>query len=267
MKDQLIFDTTDAGTIADSDSVGAFVRSDDGTLITHHTVGAGEHLDVYAALAAGDGTAITQTGGALDVNIASPIAIDVELDGVYNVGTNTDPDNVGMISHTRAVTPGDAEQVERTTTGAIGTIAAASLNTVHALDTNAFMHGIDDTTGDAVTLSVDNATGGLDVNIAGGTINTSDAALADTAIATAANPLTAANVAEDVVVAPLANRKYLHIYNNGRRKVYIGQSGVSAADGFPLSPGSTMELRAGASVDVEWVSVNTSQEIRTLELS
>jgi len=77
----------------------------------------------------------------------------------------------------------------------------------------------------------------------------------------------AANTAEDVVASPLSDRKYLFIRNNGNRTAYIGASGVSAATGFPLSPGSVIEMRAGAAIDIEWVSDNTSQEIRTLELS
>lgn len=130
-------------------------------------------------------------------------------------------------------------------------------------DTLAALAGTD---GDYAPLQVD-ADGALYVNIASGTITTSDVALANVAIASAANALTAANTAEDVVASPLANRKYLWIYNNGNRKAYIGASGVSESNGFPVSPGSYMELRAGAAVDIEWVSSNTSQEIRTLELS
>ena len=94
-----------------------------------------------------------------------------------------------------------------------------------------------------------------------------DPSTANTAIATAANPLTAANVAEDVVVSPLANRKTLFVYNNGNKKIYVGESGVSDADGFPISPGSYLELKAGSAVDIEWVSKDIEQEIRTLELS
>ena len=50
MKDQLVFDVTDANTILDSDSVGAYLRSDDGTLLTHTTDGSREALDVYTEL-------------------------------------------------------------------------------------------------------------------------------------------------------------------------------------------------------------------------
>jgi hypothetical protein len=124
-----------------------------------------------------------------------------------------------------------------------------------------------DADGDYAPLQVD-ASGALYTYISGSDpLTVNDSALANTAIANAANALGAANTAEDVVASPLANRKYLYIYNSGNKKVYVGATGVSAATGFPVSPGSYLEMRAGASVDVEWVSADTSQEIRTLELS
>ena len=49
--------------------------------------------------------------------------------------------------------------------------------------------------------------------------------------------------------------------------MYVGGSGVDAATGFPVSPGSVIELRAGASVDVYYDSAKTGHAIRTLELS
>jgi hypothetical protein len=94
-----------------------------------------------------------------------------------------------------------------------------------------------------------------------------DPAVANTAIASNINTLGAANTAEDVVASPLANRKLLMIYNNDNQKMYIGQSGVSAANGFPLSPGAYLELRAGASIDIEWVSAKSGHDMRHLELA
>jgi hypothetical protein len=47
---KLTFDTTDADTRADSANVGAYLRSDDGTLLTHTTDGSREALDVYTEL-------------------------------------------------------------------------------------------------------------------------------------------------------------------------------------------------------------------------
>lgn len=94
-----------------------------------------------------------------------------------------------------------------------------------------------------------------------------DVALANTAIANAANTLAVADTAEDLIASPLANRKYLFAYNNDNRKIYVGATGVTAANGFPLSPGSYLELRAGASIDIEWVSDKVGHDIRTMELS
>jgi len=120
------------------------------------------------------------------------------------------------------------------------------------------------TDGDYASLKV-NALGRLYVDV--GTISTSDAALANTAIANAAETLDAANTAQNAVASPLANRKYLWIYNKDNQGMFIGASGVTTANGFPVSPGSYIELRAGAAVDIEFVSSKINHEIRTLELS
>lgn len=141
------------------------------------------------------------------------------------------------------------------TTGDTGIMPLAVRN-----DTLSALAGAD---GDYIPLTT-NASGELYVTI-GSEINVDDTA--NTAIANAVNTMTAANTAEDVVASPLADRKYLFIYNNKNKQVYIGASGVSAANGFPLSPGSVLEMRVGAAVDVEWVAADTTQEIRTLELS
>jgi hypothetical protein len=106
----------------------SFVNGEDHSY--HH------HLDVYSATADGFGNPITSTNGALDVNLKSPLVIDSQLEGVYS-GGNTNPDNVGIIAHTRGASQGDAQQVERTTAAApsADNIAAAD---VKGLDVNAF---------------------------------------------------------------------------------------------------------------------------------
>lgn len=124
-----------------------------------------------------------------------------------------------------------------------------------------------DTDGDYAPLQV-NADGALYTYISGSealTIN--DAALANTAIANAANTLGTGGTAEDAVASPLASRKYLWIYNNDNKKMFVGSTGVTSATGFPISPGSYMELRAGASIDIEYVAGVTGHKIRTMEMS
>lgn len=75
--------------------------------------------DVNTFLHGYDGAAwdrITATGGALDVNIqSSDIVVNVDVDGIYDAGTNTNPDNIGIIAHTRNITPGDTQQTIRLT--------------------------------------------------------------------------------------------------------------------------------------------------------
>ena len=80
-KDQLIFDTS---AVTDSDSVGAFVRSSDGTLIDHETINTVDRLAVDTTLNDGAGNDITSTGGALDVNLASSSLADLDIRDLIN---------------------------------------------------------------------------------------------------------------------------------------------------------------------------------------
>lgn len=257
MKDHLMFDTTDATTIADTDSVGAFVRAGtDGDLISSTNVGGKEGLDVNLINASIvvtatdldirdldhtlDNVAIAQGGNEMVVN----------ADGSINVNADISVVN----GHEKAEDAAHAS-------GDIGSYVLAVRQDTLASSTS--------TDGDYASLKV-SAAGALYVNLAESSalVSVSDAALANTAIANAATVLALADTAEDVVASPLASRKYLWIYNNDNSKVFIGASGVTAADGFPISPGSLMELRAGPAVDIEFVGqASKTPEIRTLELS
>ena len=276
MIDRLVFDTTDTDTQAESSNVGAYLRSSDGTLLTHTTVGGKEALDVRLAegvnvevdlshvddsVRLGDGTSFfTSTSENGD------IALDVHISNTSLAVTATDLDIRDLVQATDSVSIGDGTTLFD---AAVQDVAAGAGHAGFASmavrdDTLTTLTEAD---GDFTHLRTTDQ-GALWTFIAGSdplTIN--DAALADTAIANASNDLGVANTAEDAVASPLANRKYLWIYNNGNRVVYIGSTGVTSANGFPISPSSYMELRAGASVDVEWVGPNTSQQIRTLELS
>ena len=215
-KDQLVFDTTDAASIAASDKIGSHTLSGSGELIGSETINSVERLAVDTTLKDGAGTALTSTlvGGkqGLDVNVIEGINVEVDLD---------------------------------------------------AADDSVASH-LFDGAGTALTSTLVGSDQALDVNV----VQADDAALANTAIASAANTLSAADTAQDVVAAPLANRKYLMIRNQDNKRIFVGASGVTAANGFPLSPGSVMELRVGAAVDVEFVgSTGATPEIRTLELS
>jgi len=391
MKNQLVFDVTDAFTIIDSDSVGAFVRSSDGTLIDHLTVAnaagqfdgqvagmttdvvidalvrgpagnitlvadsvtdidglilawntanadnqvvltsgdgsqiptadivlsGGDELERLAVDAAmkdgygapisstngalnsfitnssivveaddldirdldaaqdsvaahlfdGSGNAISSTDGALDVNLKSPLVVDVDIDGVYESDDNPTPDSAGAIFHTRAASITIVEQVERTTAAAVAAVAAADISKINALDVNSFLYAVNDDSGDLELLSLSDENGGLNVNISGGEVEINDAALANTAIKSAANGLDVADTREAVVATALEDRKYLFIANVKNRMAYIGGADLTQANGYPIAPGAQAILRAGDAINVQWISANTDQEIRVLELS
>lgn len=52
--------------------------------------------------------------------------VSVDIEGVYDAVTNPDPDNIGLIGHVRAVSPGDSDQTNR--------ITSITNTNVHALD-------------------------------------------------------------------------------------------------------------------------------------
>lgn len=252
MKDRLIFDTTSSTTIADSDSVGAYLRASDGTLLTHTDVGGKK---------------------ALDVRLAEGVNVEVDLahtddsvrlgDGTSFFTSTSENSDIALdvhISNTSiAVTQGADSPWSIDDNGGSLTVDATNL------DIRDLTHASDSVKlGDGTNLLTSTNIGsdyGLDV------YSINDPATANTAIAAAAATLAVVSTAQDIIASPLANRKTVFIYNNDNQKMYVGQSGVTAANGFPISPASYMELKAGAAVDIEFVSTKLNHAIRTLELS
>lgn len=254
MKDQLIFDTTDANTIADSDSVGAYLRASDGTLLTHTDVGGKKALDVRVA----EGINVE-----VDLNFADD-SVTAHQGGTWTIDSITNAVTVQATDlDIRDLTQADEITVFQGTSPWV--VSATDLD---IRDLSAASDSVQSNLFDGAGNAISSTAGALDVYVTGSqplTIN--DAALANTAIASGATSLSVANTAQDVVASPLSNRKYLYMYNNDNQKMFIGQSGVSAANGFPVSPGSYIELRAGASVDIEYVSAKASHDLRYMELS
>ena len=280
MKDQLIFDVTDANTIADSDSVGAYVRSSDGTLITHSTVGGKEALDVSIAdginvevdLSHVDDSVRLGDGSSFFTSTSenSDIALDVHISNSSIAVTATDLDIRDLVFAT--------DKVDVSGSTILGITNDVSIDdggnsiTVDAVDldirdltaaSDSVQSNMFDGAGTALTSTLVGADQALDVNI----VSTVDPGTANTAILAAADTLAVAGTAEKVVASNLAARKYLYVRNNDNRVMYVGGSAVDSASGFPVSPGSVIELKAGAAVDVYYDSAKTGHAIRTLELS
>lgn len=77
-------------------------------------------MDTSAFMYGWDGAAwdrVGATAGSLNVLVTNSAStpLNVKVDGVYDVATNADPDNVGLIAHIRGATPGDADQTIRLT--------------------------------------------------------------------------------------------------------------------------------------------------------
>jgi hypothetical protein len=115
--------------------------------------------------------------------------------------------------------------------------------------------------------SITSTAGALNVNIASGTLSINDAALADTAMK--ANAETVGTSAVQVIdgADELASRKYVMLYNNGNRQAYVGPTGVTTSSGFPIPPGSMLEARIGAAVDIFMIADGANQNVRALQLS
>ena len=257
MKDQIVFDTTVSD--ADRDNIGAYLRSSDGTLLTHTTVGGREALDVY---------------------VANDLDIDVDLDHTEDSvrlgdGTNfltstTNGGDIGLdvnlINDNIEVTQGTSPWVIGDGGGSI-TVDAVDLD---IRDLSAAQDNVaswtHDGTGTAITSTLVSGDQALDVNVSNA-ISIEDVALADTDLATTATSVTTTAGGTNLIGTALTDRKYLFIHNEGNRKMYIGKTGVTTATGFPVSVGSRIELRAGAALDLYGITATGTADARMLELS
>ena len=199
-KDKIFYDST---TPADGDTIGAYLHATNA--LTSTTIGSDEALDVMSYVVDDAGTQITGTTvGAdhgLDVNVLNDLTAECDLDGVYNVSTNADPDNVGLISHVRAASPADANQTFRSTGGAASSDAVVAAN-VHGIDVNAFGMAYNGTTWDRILK--DGTSDGLLVHLAGNDVDfTCVGNVADDA-ADSGNPLKVGSRATDAALTELS---------------------------------------------------------------
>ena len=104
---------------------------------------------------------ILSTSGSMNVNVTNPIS--VNIDGVYNAGTNATPDNIGAIFHARATTPDATNQTLRST-GATASSDNVSPGTVWGIDVNSFGMAFDGTNWDRLR-TAGAGTGALAVGI------------------------------------------------------------------------------------------------------
>lgn len=278
---KLVFDTTDAASIAASANVGAYLRSSDGTLLTHTDVGGKKALDVRIAeginvevdLDAGDdsvaawlsdgaGNAVGSTGGAIHISDAGgSITVDATDLDIRNLSAAQD--NVAISDGTDTLGVNADGSINITDNGGSLTVDASQLDID---DLNATDDAVQAWTFDGTGNAIGSTAGALNAYITGsGPLTINDAALANTAIQADDEDVTTTSAA--LLTTNLSNRKYIYLYNNGNKTVYIGGSGVATTDGFPVFPGSMLEMRAGAAVSIHAVSEAGTQDIRALQIS
>lgn len=226
----------------DSANVGAYLRSSAGALLTSTLVGSDE---------------------ALDVNIVQTVALTVSATDLDIRDLSAAQDNVAISDGTDTLEVNADGSINITDNGGSLTVDATQLDIddLNATD-DAVAAWAHDGTGNAIT-----STGGaLDINIASSDIELDvEDDLADTAIASASETVTTTSGALNT--SDLTNRRFIWIYNNGNKTVFIGPSGVATSDGFPLFKGSLLEARIGPNVAIHAVAASGSQDVRVLQAS
>jgi hypothetical protein len=73
--------------------------------------------------------------------------------------------------------------------------------------------------------------------------------------------------AQAIVSSPLANRKDAWLFNNSKKRMYVGASGITAGTGFPFPPGSMYHFGLGAAavMHVLGTDVGDAQDLRVME--
>lgn len=258
-----------------------------------------DDYDVVASyLKASDGTLITHTGGALDVNIAtSDIQLQVDLahteDSVrLGDGTSffTSTSENGDISLDVHVSNSDLDirdlAFATDSVDVSGSEVSLDAATLAALETITVEQGtspwvIGDGGGsitvDAADLDIRDLTHVSDsIKIGDGTdflaveadgsinVNASEAGYSSCSNASIA----IATSATDVVATELSGRKELTLQNVGGKDVYIGcDASVTTSNGLLVPKGATASFRFGDSINVHAIADGAASELRILELA
>lgn len=236
-KDTIVFDPADPTV---SDDIGAYIRSSDGTLITHTNVGGKNGLDVNVlndiAITATDldirNLDYTQDNVAIKGSTGNQLAINA--DGSINANVDV------------SVTSGsDKAEDAASASGDIGTYVLSVREDTLATSTSA--------SGDYQSMKTD-ALGRLYVNDSHQSMLVTAASVATTAAA--------------LVVSSLANRKQILIQNISTKNVYLDTADtVTDSTGFKLGAGMSLELDLAAAVTLYAIAVGASADVRIIELA
>ena len=254
---RLVFDPTDANSIAASSSVGAFVRAGtDGDLIGSETLNSVEWLRVTGPIIDSSGNEVGVTSNALDVNIA---AGSVTINSEYAEDSAHSSTDTGQFAL--------AIRVDDLTSVPVTALAGTELDYQGLIGADDGALFTASRTLDGAGAAIGSTGGSLDVNVTNASSIDLDDSLANTAIENTATAVS--TTAVNVVTSALANRKWLYIANEGNKKGYFGKNGVSAVNGYPCHANERLEVRIGASVAPQLIGGTgaSSEDYRIMELS
>ena len=278
-KEKLVFDGV--GTLDDADNVGAWIRSADGTMITHTAVSGKDGLDVHlineSIEVTADGLdirALTQTDEVTVFQGTSPWVVSATDLDIRDLDHTTDNVAISQNGNTLVVNADGSinvnaeveidaayeyEEDSQHESGDIGAYVLAVRQDTLAPSTSA--------DGDYASFKV-NADGALWVQLADNTVN----ALPPSHTGWLVGNNTINNTAELVVSSDLTNRRKILIQNvsSGGRTIHLGHSDqVSSSNGIRLSAGAAVELELAAGVGV-WAigpSAGPGADIRIAEFA
>jgi hypothetical protein len=239
-KDQLVFDPT---AQSDSDNVGAYVTSADGTLITHTTIGAKEALDVNIVNGPDDGS-FAEDAPHTTADIGAHI-LSVRKDALA-ANTDTDGDYASLLTNIRGAmwtapvgTSAD-DAVDTESPVKIGHRADSVLTAVSDGDRADSISDIyrRHYVNDSANIGLSNAAQSVDDTV-GGT---------------------------QLVVAALASRKNLLVQNLDNKAIYLGATGVTTANGIKVGAGGYISLDIGPNIDMYAIGDAAGADVRILEL-
>lgn len=229
-KNKLVFDPAD---VSNSDFVGSYVLSSDGTKITSTNVSGKDGLDVNVINAS-----LVVTATDLDIRNLSAAQDNVAIsDGVDTLAINAD----GSINVQATF---DYAEDSVASSGDVGAYVLSVRQDTLASSTSA--------SGDYQSFKTD-ALGRLWMN--------------DTHQTMVFAAVSVLVTATDLVASDLANRKRILLQNLGTKKIYIGDASVTTANGIELFSGASMELDIGPGINLYAISSSGTQDVRVMELA
>lgn len=281
-KDKLVFDTT--ATLEDNDNIGAFLRSADGTLLTHTTVGGKEALDVNVANtvdvqatdldirdldATQDNVAISDGTDTLAINADGSInsvvtATDLDIRDLDHAQDNV---SIAQGGNTMIVNADGSINVNADISVVNGSDKAEDAAHVSG-DIGTFILAVRQDTL-ANSLSADGDYGALKLDSVGAlwtrvsqmpTPNAPNTALASVAVSVASTETALPTTA-------LASRKRMIVQNLGNKAIYLGPTGVTTSSGLRIAAGANVEIDLGPGVTLYGITDSGTVATRVFEVA